>query len=94
MSTRLFRSIVVYGTAMGACTAVVSGCDLYFRHEPPQVDAGQIGIIDAGPYGMIEDGPWGIIDASAPPDSLEWPRDAGAMTKPDGAPDCGSGSDA
>ncbi len=37
MSSRLFRSIIVFGTAMGAGAGLVAqtaGCDLYFTPSP------------------------------------------------------------
>ena len=54
MASRLFRSIIVFGSSLGAATifgaagsAVSSGCELY----------------DGSPQ---HHGPWGIIDASVP----------------------------
>ncbi len=99
MSTRLFRSVVLFGAAMGAGTGVVSivaGCDLYFSGPMPQPRPG------AAPDHRCQLGHHrgravGIIDASTPND-VRVPRDAGAIdggdTKPDGAPDHGIGSGA
>jgi hypothetical protein len=70
MASRLFRSIVVFGSAMGASAGVVAGsagCDLYFA--TPRPDPGPHGIIDASNWGTIADGPWPMIDASAPHDA-------------------------
>ena len=70
MSSRLYHTIIVFGTAIGigGGTAVaLSGCDLYFD-PTPKVDA-QHGIIDAS-FGTIADAPWGIIDAPPPPDAM------------------------
>lgn len=92
MATRLFRSIVVFGTTLGAGTAVVvplvsSGCSLSMGDDSG--DDSWHGIIDAALppchgdarcpdawYVPISDGPWGIIDAPLP-DPDAVPPDAG-----------------
>jgi hypothetical protein len=95
MSSRLFRSIVVFGAAMGVGAGMVAqtaGCDLYFAPRP---DPGPPVIIDASNWGTIADGPWPIIDASVPRDGgvVRDAVDAGDARLHD-ATDDGSGSDA
>ena len=84
--SRLFRTIVVFGTSLGAGTGLVvaatsSGCDLYFG---PGSGSGHGGSgwthIDAGCD--LCDAHWGIIDAP-PYDGwntiADAPNDAGLM---------------
>lgn len=78
--SRLYRSIVVFGTAIGAgapivATALAPACELYEGPaRAPKPDAW---------HDTIADAPWhGIIDAALPPDA--WPTIADA---PDPAPD-------
>ncbi len=73
MSTRLYRSIIVFGAALGTGAVVSTGCDLFTRDDH-HVGSGQFGIIDAsvpidGWHSTIADAPWGIIDAPAPIDA-------------------------
>lgn len=67
MSSRLYHTIIVFGTAIGVGTGAavaMTGCDLYLG-DPAPIDAAH-GIIDAS-FGTIADAPWGIIDAAVPP---------------------------
>lgn len=73
--SRLFRTIVVFGSSLGAATVfgaavstVSSGCELYEatpHHGWPIIDAA---IPDAlcGDGGYCPDARWGIIDAALP----------------------------
>jgi hypothetical protein len=83
MPSRLFRSIVVFGTSVGAATtvgvtasAVISGCDLYEGSSGPHHD-GRWGIIDAAILDAhcadahCPDAWWSLIDA-APPIDGNW----------------------
>jgi hypothetical protein len=88
MATRLFRSIVVFGTTIGAAAALGPGCDLSGGDGGDDDDESDVdawfGIIDAPtPYwDAAPDADWGIIDAplpdaapdaEPPPDAVEDP---------------------
>jgi hypothetical protein len=76
-SSRLFRSIVVFGASLGVASGIVgltanAGCDFI---DPGPAHHGKWPVIDAG-WGTIADAPnfcdgrcpdgWGIIDAANP----------------------------
>lgn len=96
--SRLFRSIVLFGTSLGAGAGVVaavsslsSGCDLYFPRDPGPTRTTAWPIIDAPvETSCTVEHPcdaWGIIDASIVDGwgtIADAPTDAGH--KPDGAP--------
>ena len=93
--SRLFRTIVVFGTTLGAGAPAVglAACDLYVGphdHGVPDARIGDCGIHDAWP--TISDAPiydaWhGIIDAALPD---AWPTIADAPTPDGGVPDGGT----
>ncbi len=92
--TRLFRSIVVFGTSLGAggalATTALTGCDIYLGRDQHPTGSGSWGFIDAGlpidshvcntDGGACHDGSWGFIDAGMPIDSWGTIADA----NPDG----------
>ena len=73
--SRLFRSIVVFGAALGGGAGLVTttstGCSLYIAPDPGRgwgvIDAGFSTIADAGGCGDYDggcvDAHWGFIDA-------------------------------
>jgi hypothetical protein len=76
MPSRLFRSIIVFGSALGVGSVAAGGCDLYFDgggKHPDGPQDGWHGIIDVPP--PPRDCCWGIIDA---PREDGWPTIADA----------------
>lgn len=61
MASRLYRSIVVFGTALGIGAIASSGCklDLINKHLHPHPDACPVGSVPCW---------WSGIDAAPPPD--------------------------
>ncbi len=73
MTSRLFRSIVVFGAGLGATAGVVTlvpGCELYFGPDTGHGSDRGWPIIDAARpdtyWSHIADASWGIIDAGRP----------------------------
>jgi hypothetical protein len=100
--TRLFRSIVVFGTSLGAGASVVAvtlapACTLYVGPGDKRVPDAWPAIADAPPppdaWPVIADAPpdawYGIIDASVPD---AWPVIADAPLPPDAGVDGGQSS--
>ncbi len=87
MTSRLFRSIVVFGAGLGVTSGVVTlvpGCELYFGPDTGHgSDHGSDAwpIIDIGGdtyWSHIADAGWGIIDAGRPDVLPDVPPDPGS----------------